>query len=456
MYIQMLRLRVYPAAVIATSMFGSFVSPVYAGDAPRQQTFVVTAYYSPMPNQCCYFRGNYEDEITFNGNGTHGADGTAVYPGMIAGPDTYAFGTRIDLPGLGVGTIHDRGSRIIEWGSDVHRIDLWMGHGEEGLARALAWGTRKVVGTVYPLGTDVMPPETWSFDAFDSDPVVLASLPKSDPVLSLATVKAGDRSYAVRMLQMSLRELGYLDADPNANFGPATQDALRRFQSDYGISGQGESVDNKTAAALVASVSIKYENLPVLTSGLSGGSTGEDVRQAQKILRYLGYYRGRTDGVYDDDVRDAVTHLQLDRGVVTAATAQGAGSIGPATKAAMLKAWKIAVVSVKSKAILTKIDVTNRVKSDLVPAKMLSTGDHGPDVRRLQAFLAKAGYMNAKEANGNFGSKTQAALLQYQLDRKILSSKKSRGSGVFGPSTRLSVSKDLVSMRWNEVRSAGL
>lgn len=456
MYIEMLRLRVYPAAVIATSMFGSIVSPVYADDAPRQQTFVVTAYYSPAPNQCCYFRGNYEDEITFNGNGTHGADGTPVYPGMIAGPDTYAFGTRIELPGLGIGTIHDRGSRIIEWGSDVHRIDLWMGYGEEGLARALAWGTRKVVGKVYPLGSEEMPAEKWSFDVFDGDPAVLASLPKSDPVLSLSTVKSGDRSYAVRMLQTSLKELGYLDAEPNANFGPATQDALRRFQSDYGIPGQGDAVDARTAAALVASVSIKYENLPALSPGLAVGSTGEEVRQAQKLLRYLGYYRGRTDGVYDEDVRSAVTHLQLDRGVVQAATEQGAGVIGPATRTAMLKAWKIAVVGVKSKAMLTKIDVASRVKSDLVPGKMLSVGDHGTDVRRLQAFLVKAGYMKAKEANGNFGAKTQAALLQYQLNRKILVSKKSKGAGVFGPTTRLSVSKDLVTMRWNEVRSAGL
>ena len=122
MYLEYARVRIYPAAVIMTSLVGSLFSPVYAAEKPHTQEFVVTAYYSPVPKQCCYFRGSYDEEITFNGNGIRGSDGTDVYPGMIAAPDSYAFGTVIDLPGLGIGTVHDRGGRIIEWGEDVHRI----------------------------------------------------------------------------------------------------------------------------------------------------------------------------------------------------------------------------------------------------------------------------------------------------------------------------------------------
>ena len=51
-----------------------------------------------------------------------GADGTAVYPGMLAGPPSYEFGTVVALDGLGVGTVHDRGSRIVEWNADLHRL----------------------------------------------------------------------------------------------------------------------------------------------------------------------------------------------------------------------------------------------------------------------------------------------------------------------------------------------
>jgi hypothetical protein len=84
MYIEFLKVRLYPAAIVATSMMSSVFSPVYAVEKPHKQQFVITAYYSPVPNQCCYFRGNYDEEIAFNGKGTNGADGTPVYPGMIA------------------------------------------------------------------------------------------------------------------------------------------------------------------------------------------------------------------------------------------------------------------------------------------------------------------------------------------------------------------------------------
>lgn len=456
MYIEFLRVRVYPAAVVLTSMFGSFVSPVYADDAPRKQTFVVTAYYSPVPNQCCYFRGNYEDEIAFNGNGTNGADGTPVYPGMIAGPDTYAFGTRIELPGIGVGTIHDRGSRIIEWGEDVHRIDLWMGYGEEGLARAMAWGTRKVVGTVYPLGSGEMPAEQWSLDGFTSDPGSLAQLPKSDPVLGLSGVKYGDRNYAVRMLQTALKNLGYLSAEPNAYFGDGTKAALAAFRSEYGLRGEDGVMNRESASSIVVAAAVTDKNLPTLAVGLSSGSNPNDVRQAQKILRGFGYYRGRTDGVFDDDVRDAVTHFQLDHSIVSSVTAQGAGVIGPSTQAAILKAWKVDFVASKTKVMLTKLDVASEVKTDLLPAKTLASGDSGPEVRKLQSFLVRSGYLQKKEASGAFGSKTKTALMHYQMDRGIVDSKAKRGAGVFGPTTRIMATKDLTAMRWADVRAHGL
>lgn len=44
---------------------------VSADDESEQRTFVVTAYYSPIPNQEKYLRGSYEADIRLNGNGTH-------------------------------------------------------------------------------------------------------------------------------------------------------------------------------------------------------------------------------------------------------------------------------------------------------------------------------------------------------------------------------------------------
>jgi peptidoglycan hydrolase-like protein with peptidoglycan-binding domain/3D (Asp-Asp-Asp) domain-containing protein len=455
MYIEFLKLRVYPAVVIMTSMSGSLFSPVYATERSREQTFVVTAYYSPLPDQCCYFRGNYEDEITFNGRGIAGADGTPVYPGMIAAPATYPFGTVIELPGIGVGTVHDRGGRIIEWNEDRHRIDLWMGYGEEGLARAMAWGVRTVKGTVHPAGGR-QPAENWALERFDADSALLASLPKTDPVVMLSDLKAGERGYAVRQLQQMRKDEGYFSETPNGYFGPATQAALKTFQSEYGLSGDGTASDDDDAAALIAAAGIKDGNLPMLLIGLEQGMQGPSVRQAQKLLRYTGYYRGRTDGVFDQDLKEAVTRFQIDRGIVQSATDTGAGRIGPATRAAILQRWKAEVVSAKAKRIAAKASLAQRVKSEDLPKKTLSSGDRGKEVALLQSFLARAGYLPQKDVTGTFGSRTKAALLQYQMDRGIVTASTSKGAGVFGPSTRLSVSRDLIDLSWRQVRAGGL
>ena len=64
--------------------------------ASIKQEFIVTAYYSPLPDQNFYLKGNYEAEKILNGNGTNGASGKPVFIGMIAAPKTYNFGTRID------------------------------------------------------------------------------------------------------------------------------------------------------------------------------------------------------------------------------------------------------------------------------------------------------------------------------------------------------------------------
>jgi 3D (Asp-Asp-Asp) domain-containing protein len=120
---------------------------------PYEQDFIITAYYSPEPDQCCYVKGSYAADVVLNGEGTHGADGTAVIPGMAAAPKSYAFGTTIILPGIGTVRVHDRGGAIHELPDGAHRLDLWVGKGEEGLARALAFGVQRVRGTIYPLGT---------------------------------------------------------------------------------------------------------------------------------------------------------------------------------------------------------------------------------------------------------------------------------------------------------------
>ena len=110
---QLENLQKYSYICTAFLAFFSFL-PGSGYAATETRDFVVTAYYSPMPNQSFYLRGNYEAEKRLNGNGTHGASGKPVFTGMLAAPSSYSFGTRIEFDGLGVGIVEDRGGAIVE------------------------------------------------------------------------------------------------------------------------------------------------------------------------------------------------------------------------------------------------------------------------------------------------------------------------------------------------------
>ena len=141
-------------AICFTTLMISPSETSFASEIPepsQQQTFIVTAYYSPLLWQAEYYRWSYEADIRLNGRGTNGASGTPVFTGMIAAPKTYAFGTQIFFEWLWLGRVEDRGGAIVEAlvrGQAYDRIDLWVGYGDEWLRRARAWGRREVKGTI--------------------------------------------------------------------------------------------------------------------------------------------------------------------------------------------------------------------------------------------------------------------------------------------------------------------
>ena len=78
---------------ISYSVSDTVFAEQFDGNYPYVKTFKISAYYSPLPCQEKYTTGSYEGDIRLNGSGVNSADGTPVYPGMIAAPKTYSFGT---------------------------------------------------------------------------------------------------------------------------------------------------------------------------------------------------------------------------------------------------------------------------------------------------------------------------------------------------------------------------
>lgn len=424
-----------------------------SSNLPREQEFILTAYYSPLPGQCCYVKGGYRADKLLNGEGTHGADGTPVYPGMIAAPASYPFGTVVSLPGIGRFTVHDRGGAITELAGGAHRLDIWVGEGEEGLARALAFGVRRVRGTVYDTG-GFQPKERFSLDSF---PAVLERL---EPFLiggkDLLSVSAdaGSRGLSVTLLQRSLKKLGYFDHPETGLFGAVTQEALAAFNAEYGLQEPSDRLTPRSAAMIEAAVRRASASSPVVRN-VDRTAHSSTVRAAQRTLRFLGFYKGRTDGKYTDTLAAAILKFQQEEKLVGSKTDPGAGRIGPLTRGQLTEEWNRKLVAdlADRLLILHRVEVLLDEKGKTVD-RFLAEGDSGPSVSLLQHLLADRGYFPREKVNGNFGQQTKAAVRQYQLDRQLVT-EGGTGEGTVGPQTLRSLRNEEQQEAYLLVRSEG-
>ncbi|MFK7780506.1 MAG: hypothetical protein QM490_05235 [Candidatus Gracilibacteria bacterium] len=193
-------------------------------DFPSTNTryFYITAYYSPLPGQNRYTTGSYSGDIRLNGGGKTTASGKGVFDGLLAAPSNYAYGTKIEFEGLGVGVVEDRGGAIVNAGERNHeydRIDIWMGYGDEGLARALKWGKRKILGKVVP-GTRELSIE------FGSSPVAKYSNLKVDA--------ENPKEKNVKELQILLTEIEVYSGVIDGKFD-SVKEKLIKYQVDNNI-----------------------------------------------------------------------------------------------------------------------------------------------------------------------------------------------------------------------------
>lgn len=419
--------------------------------APYEQEFILTAYYSPEPGQCCYVLGGERADKVMNGEGIAGADSTSVYPGMVAAPSTYAFGTRIALPGIGIVGVHDRGGAIVAM-EHADRLDVWVGYGEEGLARALAFGVQRVRGTVYPVGTQ-QPEESLDLSHLPSPPERLRQYVTVETGLLGVDLAKGDTGLSVLLLQEALTEAGFPVAS-SGTYDADTVAALRRFLDAMGIADSAETCSARTAALLLAAhAQSNAMRLPQITEK----SSASDIASVQRMLRYLGYYHGRTSGAYDVGLRAAILAFQREQGIIASDTVAGAGIVGPTTRATATASWRRRRIAERAEKYLLFQNVADRIAtSGLLPDRFLSDGSAGDDVTLLQNLLAAEGYFDAEKVNGNYGPATASAVIAFQLDHGIIDSPAGQGAGVVGPTTLRKIRRVAMEDAYLRVRSFGL
>ncbi|GMU62750.1 MAG: hypothetical protein AMXMBFR34_45130 [Myxococcaceae bacterium] len=143
-------------------------------------------------------------------------------------------------------------------------------------------------------------------------------------------LRYGDTGAAVFLLQQALVYLGQLAPATMltgpGTFGPATQAALRSFQSSHGVAVTGV-YSAPTLTPLRAALLANPPSVPA--ANLSYGVTSSSVSALQAKLTAAGYPLPTT-GYFGPMTRDAVLRFQLARGVPG-----GDGSYGPLTRMAL-------------------------------------------------------------------------------------------------------------------------
>ena len=192
--------------------------------------------------------------------------------------------------------------------------------------------------------------------------------------------KLGDVGEDVKRIQNRLYELGYLaSADMiTGTYDERTQEAALKLQQINQLSEDGK-VGSET-------MNLLYSD-EIKANTLSLGEHSEVVQAIQNRLFQLGYLTSSPDGTYGNDTELAVRTFQSKNDLVVD------GYLGPSTRAVIL--------------------------SKEAKANGLVLGDQNEQVSRLQALLAKAGYLNEANATGYFGEITESALKRFQSNNGL-------------------------------------
>lgn len=368
--VTMLAVQVAPLGSTFNAIAAEVPAPPDESEDFYVHTFIISGYYSPLLGQDRYATGSYASDIYLNGNGTNGADGTPVYPGMVACPRTrtldsgaiagYDFGTNFYIPGIGLTTCHDIGGAIVvagDRGQAHDRLDIWFGYGDEGLQRALNWGKRTVDVMVY--GVENIQDEVY-FDAYLAIEDFVQSTILS-PLYFGEDIYYGTESDEVSELVGHLSEWGYYDGEPTNFYGPGVAQSVFNFQSDFEIvsdpaeMGAGhfgiktrtqfdkllndeelaiDTIRLQRGGALLSKHDDLFEETSLFAAALTIGDSGTMVDVLQNELVAMGLLYQAT-GYFDEVTEHAVYKFQQIHGLVESTDDSGAGYVGPGTRAAL-------------------------------------------------------------------------------------------------------------------------
>ncbi len=116
-------------------------------------------------------------------------------------------------------------------------------------------------------------------------------------------------------LQKALTDAGYYDAKVDGVYGPKTVEAVEALQKANGLPQTG-TLDKATEKALRSELEAK--------GGAAAQVETASTAAVQQTLKLAGYWDGPVDGVWTDELTDALEELQKDLGVTVTGTVDAA------------------------------------------------------------------------------------------------------------------------------------
>lgn len=373
--------------------------------------FIVTAYYSPVPNQKSYLTGNYESEKRLNGEWIRWASGKGVFSWMLAAPITYKFGTKIYLEWLWIWEVSDRGWAIVTAGNRWYtydRIDIWMWYWEEWLKRALNWWKRQVKWYIVPNSSNIS--------------------------ISINNISA-----------------------PNwaTNWLKKAQSVSTTINKP--VLSQAKPVE-KPIVAVIKETKV-VNNLTIFDSSVTNSS---QIKELQKILKELKLYNWEQTWVYNDII-DSIYDYQISKWIVTWLDTLWAWNFWPKTRSYLKETYKNYLNNeeiakqekIKAEARKKELEQKYKYLEELSLKKAEEKikniwtpkfWEVSQSVRELQKTLNELWFFKNKDT-AIYWDLTKQSILAYQIEKKLVTTENDLWAWLIWPKT-LSVMKNDLKLKY--------
>jgi len=425
--------------------------------------FVVTAYYSPLPNQNYYLKWNYESEIKLNWRWFRWASWKEVFSWMIAAPKNYEFWTKIYLEWVWIWSVEDRWWAIVNaWqrGYKYDRIDIWMWYWEEWLKRSLAWWKRIVKWYVM---AEKEVSTTIDINSFPAPKSALNRLIKSNNIFNIWIWIKSKKDDIIK-LQTFLKNIWLYNWEINGKYDQKTIDSILNFQKEnwliksdweYWAWYWGAST-RKLVMKMYLDWKFKVKEsqnnydsvLSIFNKNIWQESNSEDIKKIQSIFKDMWLFDWDISWNYED-IKDELISYQIKKWLIKNKNDWWAWYFWPKTREAAKKDYISYIENKKrekekqDKIEKLKKNIEKKVDTHLAKIWNPKIWDVWDNVRTLQKTLKVLWYFNVKDT-AIFWPITSESIFKYQVDKWLVINKTDPWAWKFWPKTKENLRKDLV------------